>query len=117
MTEAQHQKTLIDWTLMVRGKYPVLKLLFAIPNGGRRDLIEARHLKEQGVKAGVCDLFLPVSCGKYHGLFIELKTDKGVLSDAQSWWIEELTKQGYFVKICRGYDSARRVIEWYLSLT
>ena len=51
MTEAQHQTILIQWTQLpqVREKYPELKLLHHIPNGGKRNPIEAKHLKEQGV--------------------------------------------------------------------
>ena len=48
MTEAQHQKTLFDWTRQasVRGRYPELALLFHIPNGGSRDVVEGKHLKQ-----------------------------------------------------------------------
>jgi hypothetical protein len=106
----------MDWTVMVRGKYPALKLLFHIPNGGRRDTIEAVNLKRQGVKSGVPDLFLPVARGQYHGLFIELKTETGRASPEQQWWMEELTKQGYFATVCHGWESAVRTIEWYMDL-
>lgn len=116
MTEAQHQSTLFKWALSVRPKYPCLKLMFAIPNGGNRDPIEAKHLQQQGVKKGVLDLCLPVARGKYHSLYIEMKTETGTTSDDQDWWIEELSKEGNFCEVCHGWDSARRVIEWYLSL-
>jgi len=33
--------------------------IFAIPNGGKRNRIEAAKLKRQGVKPGVPDIFLP----------------------------------------------------------
>ena len=50
MTEAQHQTILIQWTQLpqVREKYPELKLLYHTPNGGKRNPIEAKHLKKQG---------------------------------------------------------------------
>lgn len=116
MTEAQHQATIIKWTLVNRGKYPELKLLFHIPNGGARDPVEGRHLKEQGVKKGVPDLCLPVPRGQYGALFIELKTEKGKTSEAQDWWIRELNKVGCFAEVCHGWESAVRVLEWYLNL-
>lgn len=53
-----------------------LRWLFAIPNGGSRDIREAVRLKRQGVKAGVSDMFLPIPNSMYHGLFIELKVGK-----------------------------------------
>ena len=79
MTEAQHQALLIKWTQLpsIREQYPELKLLHHIPNGGKRDSIEAKHLKIQGVKSGVPDLCLPVARKNYHALYIELKTETG----------------------------------------
>ena len=67
-TEAQHQINIIRWTQIVRDIYPELELLYHIPNGGGRDAKEGRHLKEQGVKAGVPDLCLPVPRGPYDAL-------------------------------------------------
>ena len=79
MTEAQHQAAVFKWSQLpdVRQRYPELKLLHHIPNGGRRDPVEAKHLKQQGVKSGVPDLCLPVARRDYHGLYIEMKTETG----------------------------------------
>ena len=114
-TEAQHQTNVIRWSMAVRGKYPELALLFHIPNGGSRDVREAAHMKEQGVKAGVPDLFLPVPRRGYHGLFIEMKTPTGRVSPDQKWWQAELECQGYVSAVCRGWEEAVGVIEWYLE--
>ena len=59
MTEFQHQYTLMQWSLAVRQKYPELRLLHHVPNGGSRDKVEAVNLKRAGVKPGVPDLCLP----------------------------------------------------------
>lgn len=115
-TEAQHQINLMRWTLINRNVYPELALLHHIPNGGSRDYIEAKRLKEQGLKAGVPDLCLPVPRGIYHGLYLELKTDKGKLSDSQEWWLERLRQQGYYAIVCHGWHSAVQVVESYLKL-
>lgn len=74
MSEAQEQCKLIKWAdKCVQMKiHPELSMLYAVPNGGRRDKAEAAHLKRQGVRAGVPDLCLAVPKGKYHGLYIEL---------------------------------------------
>ena len=114
-TEAQHQINVIRWSLTVRDRYPELALLFHIPNGGSRDLREAAHMKEQGVKPGVPDLCLPVPRGKYHGLYVEMKTPQGRASADQKWWHEQLRKQGYFVTMAHGWKLAVKVIEWYLD--
>lgn len=116
-TEAQHQMNVIRWSMAVRDTYPELCLLHHIPNGGSRDPIEAKRLKEQGVKPGVPDLCLPVARGQYHGLYIEMKTETGKTSPEQDWWVEEITRQGYFVEVCHGWESAVRTLEWYMNLT
>ena len=61
MTEAQHQAHVIKWSQQphIRAQWPELALLFHIPNGGTRDAVEGKHLKQQGVKQGVPDLCLP----------------------------------------------------------
>ncbi len=67
--------------------YPKLKnLLFAVPNGGFRNPIEAANLKKQGVIPGVSDLILLVPNNSYNSLCIELKTDKGKQSTLQKEW-------------------------------
>ena len=52
-------------------------LLFAVPNGGRRDHITGARLKAEGVVAGVADLLLLVPSQQHHALCIEMKTAKG----------------------------------------
>lgn len=80
MSEAQHQAAVIKWTQQpaIRSQWPELALLHHIPNGGTRDPVEAKHLKQQGVKNGVPDLCLPVPRGRYHGLYIEMKRRTGL---------------------------------------
>jgi len=115
-TEAQHQMNVIRWSEIMRDIYPELKLLFHVPNGGTRDVIEAKHLKEQGLKSGVPDLCLPVPRGQYHGMYIEMKTEVGKTSPEQDWWIEQLKVQGYYVGVCHGWQPAIQIIEWYMKL-
>ena len=118
LSEAQHQTNVFKWAAQpsIRGQYPELKLLFHIPNGGSRDVVEGAHLKAQGVKSGVPDLCLPVARGNCHGLYIEMKTETGRSSPEQDWWGYELHVQGYYWEICHGWKSAVRTLEWYLNL-
>lgn len=68
------------------------------------------------MKAGVPDLFLPVSRDGYHGLFIELKRQAGGrVSDEQKEWIQELRDQGYRVEVCKGWEAAAGVLKNYLG--
>ena len=117
MTEAQHQANVIKWSQQpsVRAMWPELALLHHIPNGGTRDPVEGK-LKQQGVKSGVPDLSLPVARERYHGLYIEMKTETGRPTVEQKWWGEQLTAQGYVWEVCHGWQSAVRVLEWYLTL-
>ena len=115
-SEAQHQTNVMNWTLIHRDKYPELALLYHIPNGGSRDPVEARHLRDRGVKRGVPDLCLPVPRGRYHGLYIELKTETGCASREQEEWGERLCGQGYAWRICHGWQEAATILEGYLSL-
>lgn len=117
MSEAQHQANVLKWSQQpsIREKWPELALLHHIPNGGSRDRVEGKHLKQQGVKSGVPDLCLPVARGGYYGLYIELKAEGGRLSDAQKWWMERLSEQGYFCATCWGWERAVKVLEDYLE--
>lgn len=65
-TEHWEQVQLFEWS----ENLPELKLMHAIPNGGKRDIRVALKLKEEGVKPGVPDIFLPLSRGGKHGLYI-----------------------------------------------
>ena len=115
-TEAQEQRAIFQWAHAMRHKWPCLDLLFAIPNGGSRRPAEARNLKLSGVKPGVPDMFLPVSSGRYHGLWIELKRTKGgTIRPDQMKWIVALGLRGFATYICHGADEAIKIIENYLE--
>ena len=115
-TEAQEQMTLFSWAAMQSGKYPELKLLYHVPNGGSRHKAEAGRLRAEGVKAGVPDLCLPVARGGCHGLYIELKRQRGGrTSDLQTGWLDALMKQGYQVAVCKGWEAAAETIIKYLE--
>ncbi len=114
--ERDEQEMLFTWAALMAGRWPALRLMYHIPNGGSRDVREARRLSGQGVKAGVPDICLPAARGGYHGLFIELKRRKGGrLSEAQEAWIGALRREGYRAEVCAGFEAARRVVEEYMS--
>ena len=114
--EALEQSMLFQWCELQKNKYPMLNLLFAIPNGGSRHRLEAINLKRQGLKPGVPDIFLPYANKKYHGLFIELKYGKNKASEKQKAWINELNNQGYCAKVCVGFEEAKNTILEYINL-
>jgi len=115
-SEHEEQKALFYWASVMLHRYPELKLLHAIPNGGLRNKVVAAKLKAEGVKPGVPDVCLPIPRGGFHGLYIEMKIIKGYkISDDQDWWAVKLRDQGYKARLCRGCKEAIEVIEKYLD--
>ena len=122
--EDSEQQTLFDWAEY----YPVLRWMFAIPNGGKRSKMEAARLKRQGVKAGVSDIFLPLptesteelSDTGYNGLFIEMKRRKvdgpSRPTPKQKEFHVAMTRQGYKCVVCYGAEEAIQAIKEYVSL-
>ena len=116
-TEHQEQAALIEWCRSQWAVLPELSRLFAIPNGGLRNIVVAKKLKAEGSRKGVPDLFLPIPRGKYHGMFIEMKRAAGGrISVEQKDWIEFLEEQGYYTIVAYGWEHARIRIEYYLNL-
>lgn len=116
VSESSEQISLFEWCEYSNGKYPELKLLFHIPNGGYRSAATAGRMKAEGVKAGVPDLFLPVSRGGYHGLFIEMKAGKNKATLLQRQWLEDVKAQGYCAEVCVGWEEASKILTDYLNL-
>lgn len=106
MSEHQHQKALIDAFKLRRAPGAVL---FAIPNGGARDAITGRMLKEEGVEAGAPDLFC-AALGK-PCFFIEMKKTDGRLSAAQKEFHPKLIAVGLEVITAYGYLEAVSILE------
>jgi hypothetical protein len=90
---------------------------FAIPNGGKRNLLEAFKFKRCGVKSGIPDVCIPIASQPYHGLYIELKRVRGgVISESQKEWQEKLRKNGYCCEIAKGSEEAKSIVRNYLKL-
>lgn len=111
-TEQQDQIKLAVWLWKQGIKFN------ASANGGSRNYLEAAKLKRMGVSSGFPDLEIPIPSGPYHGLYIELKRVKGgVVSESQREWLSHLNKNGYFARVAKGFEEARDLILYYLSLT
>ena len=90
---------------------------FHVPNGGmrpssfdgdgKRFSVEAKKMKDQGVKKGVPDVFILRPVKGVPGVVVELKRRKGgVVSDDQKKWIKTLSEFGWITFIAHGSDSA-----------
>lgn len=115
-TESNEQQTLFEWARRMEGRWPELKMLYHIPNEGKRRQRTGARLKAEGLKSGVPDICLPVARGGHHGLYIELKRKRNSkVTKEQMDWIADLVAQGYVAAVCRGCDEAISLITDYLS--
>jgi hypothetical protein len=125
-SEHSQQVALFAWAALNVGKYPALKWLHSIPNGGLRDIRTATNLKAEGVKAGIFDIFLPLPiqtewATQYAGLYIELKAQKrrkeknGGLTNEQIEFGGYAENVGYYRCVCYGWEEARDIIIEYLE--
>lgn len=73
-------------------------------------------LKRMGVMPGASDIFIPRSNGTLHGLFIELKTKSGKVSDNQNIFIEKMIFEDYGAMIAYGAEEAILIIKSFYRL-
>ena len=91
---------------------------YAVPNGGNRNLITAKKLKAEGVKAGVPDIALVHEGQAY---FLEVKKPKtetraGVLSLTQKAMIERIEQAGGEVGVVHSVQEViEQLINWGIS--
>ena len=111
--ESQIQCGCVKW---FRLQYQSIgRMLFAVPNGGARNVIEASIMKGEGVTAGVSDLILLVPRKGYGALCIEMKTPKGKQSEYQKQWQHLTERNGNMYVICRTFEDFKKAIQDYLD--
>jgi hypothetical protein len=101
-----HAQEVLDWRL---------RLLFAVPNGGKRGIKTAITMKAEGQRAGVCDILLPYPAGGFAGLAMEFKSKDGTTSDAQDQYMEDLQRAGWRVEVVRSTLGAIEIVKEYLA--
>lgn len=115
-SEDTEQIAVIQWAKWNTSRYPELKWLHHVPNGGSRNRIEAAKLKQMGVKAGVADLCMPYPKGVYCGLYIEMKFGNNRQQETQKEFLADMAAAGHFVATCYSAEEAVSIIEEYLNL-
>jgi|TARA_Y100000310_G_scaffold36169_1_gene34052 hypothetical protein len=121
MNESDHQIEVFRLAKLLEKTYPLLAMLYAVPNGGHRHPATGKRLKAEGCRRGIPDMCLAVSKGGYHGLYIELKlpehrnrkTGKG--SEHQQDWLSRLNAQGYLALISYGFVETTELLCAYLD--
>lgn len=110
-SEHDIQIACVNW---FRYKYPKF-LIWAIPNGGHRNKIVAKKLKDEGVLPGVPDLHIPVAMKGYHGLYIEMKAGRNKPSDEQATIMAKLQNEGYKCVVCWSLDEFIKAVDEYIK--
>jgi len=105
--ESSLQRQCVKWFDL---QYPDLYFsLFAVPNGGSRNVREATKFKREGVRAGVSDLILA-----YNGIatFIELKRPdgKGTQTADQKEFEQHITSQGFDYHLIDTFEDFQELI-------
>lgn len=109
--EAGVQKAVIDY---IKYQYPHV-LYCASAGGVRTSMKQAIKMKATGYVKGVPDLQIFEAVGNYHGLLIEIKDIKGVVSKEQKEWIKKLNERGYYATYSKGFEATIKVIDDYFK--
>jgi hypothetical protein len=110
-SEHQLQKAYFDWARL----HPVARRAYAVPNGGKRNIVVAAKLKAEGVRAGVLDIHIPRACGGCNGLWIEFKAGRNTLSPEQALEAHALVADGFAVAVCWDTLAAIDITQRYLA--
>ena len=90
-------------------------VIFHTPNGGSRNKIEAKKLKDMGVLAGVADIICLAPVGRFNGLVVELKVKGGSVTDHQQNFLTRCAQRGYFAAVCWSFEGWQQCLKNYLN--
>ena len=102
-------------TIWAHNTHPNLrKNWWHVPNGGTRNMAEARQFKSMGVKRGIYDLHC-----YYRGQFtiIEFKSHTGTLSQEQKEWAKEMQLQGANAYTCNNMERFKEIFLQTFNIT
>lgn len=116
-SEHAHQAALFCWAGRNSELYPELKWMYAIPNGGERQIAVAARMKAEGVKSGVSDICLPIRKRGYSGFYIEMKKPGAIKqeSEKQKEFGAFVTTQGFLYACFDHWEKARDAILWFMQ--
>lgn len=118
--ESAQQQQVVEWSKWAYKanptRYPNLDLLHCSLNGVKLTKTQAGIAKGQGMLSGVPDLFLPVPRQSFHGLYIEMKSEKGRVTDNQEWFLSKTNGLGYKTAVCYSAKEAIETIQDYYAV-
>jgi hypothetical protein len=115
MSEHDEQTQLFQILALYEERYPVLRWIFAIPNGGKRHPATAMKLKQEGVRRGIPDICIPYPVDEWAGCYVEMKFGKGRLTKEQQEFIEAF-QNTHKIYVCYSAIEAAHAIGKYLGI-
>jgi hypothetical protein len=114
--ESRSQQALIQWWSRAHAGFGVPEeALFAVGNGGARSPVTGAIMKREGVRRGTSDLILLCMRKGFGALCIEMKAERGTLSQEQRVFLINAFKRGYCTATCYSTQDAIAAITEYLN--
>lgn len=110
--ETVHQIKIVNWIHQCTD----LPIIY-IKNEGKKSYVAASIDKKMGLCVGCSDLFLPRANDSYHGLFLEVKSEKGKISSNQVLFSHKMVKELYHVAFAFGAEEGIQIIKDFYSLS
>lgn len=114
--ENEEQLAVYRWWIIYVRQNPKLRVFdfHHSPNEGKRSARFGANLKHSGMQRGFEDIFIAIPSGKYHGLFVELKSMTGKVTPEQILMQARHCEMGYASCVRYGASSAIQTIIDYL---
>lgn len=90
-------------------------MIFSVPNGGSRNVAEAKKLKNTGLLPGVADLIILLPNAQT--IFIEVKTDKGQESDVQINFEKNVSQMGFKYYVVKNLEDFKNIFDLLLHIS
>ena len=103
----------------IRLQYPY-SVSFHVRNEGIRGTPQQRMAygaksKRMGVLSGVSDIIILEPNKHFHGLLIEIKAKKGIVSPTQKLFLARTSEKGYSVHVSRTFDEVKLIVDKYMA--
>lgn len=113
--EDRLQIAYFDWVRLKRITDIRYKYIIHPANERKCSLLAGALLKRKGVSKGIPDILCFYPNGGYHGLVIELKSEKGAPSTEQEAWLNMLKVIGWSTGVFKDWLAAAKFTESYFG--
>jgi len=106
-SEHQLQTEIVEWFSLTYPQY----IIFAVPNGamlGGNVYAQIAKLKKEGLLNGVSDLIIVLN---QKILFVEVKSQKGTLTDYQKIFLNNVVKLGHSAFLVRSLEEFKNIFK------